>query len=555
MGLALSVKHAPRYRDIARLLMKYGRSEVVKHAGLYELIKSEPVAQEKLPAEATLLADDLEKMGPTFIKLGQLLSTRPDLLPTTYLEALARLQDRVEPFSFAEVEKTITTELGVRLSKAFAEFEAEPLAAASLGQVHYARLRDSREVAVKIQRPNIREQISDDLDAFAEVAAFLDQNTELGRKYEFGGIVEELRKSLLNELDYREEARNLEILHNNLAEFDRLIVPLPISDYTTARVLTMDYVKGKKITAISPLRLLELDGYELADQLFRAYLKQMLIDGFFHADPHPGNVFLTEDDDISLLDLGMVGRITETVRDRFLKLILAISEGRGDAAARVALQLCASKEDADPAAFQRQVAELVARQAGMPLQQIKSGPVLLNIRKSAADCGLRLPPEMTMIGKALLNLDQVGHTLAPDFDPNESIRRNAALLTQQKLRTSFTWGNLFGGLLDAKETFEQFPARVNTILDRVANNEVEIKIDAIDERTLIDGMQKIANRITMGLILAALIIGAAMLMDVPTTFRIFGYPGLAILLFMLAAGGGAALVVSILLNDIKVRKK
>jgi predicted unusual protein kinase regulating ubiquinone biosynthesis (AarF/ABC1/UbiB family) len=555
MGLALSVKHAPRYRDIAWLLMKYGRSDVVKHAGLHALVKNEAIQEGTPPAEAASLADDLEKMGPTFIKLGQLLSTRPDLLPAAYLDALARLQDKVEPFSFAEVEKTVTQELGVRLSKAFAEFEAEPLAAASLGQVHRAWLRDGRAVAVKIQRPDIREMISDDLDAFGEVAAFLDQNTEIGRKYEFGGIVEELRKSLLNELDYREEARNLQTLHDNLAEFDRIIVPLPINDYTTSRVLTMEYVKGKKITAISPLRQLELDGYELADQLFRAYLKQMLIDGFFHADPHPGNVFLTDDDRISLLDLGMVSRITETTRDRFLKLILAISEGRGDAAARTTLQICEPKENADPATFQRHVADLVARQVGVSLQQIKAGPVLLSIRKIAADCGYRLPPEMTLVGKALLNLDQVGHTLAPDFDPNESIRRNAALLTQQKLRSSFTWGNFFGSLLETKETIEQLPARVNTILDRLANNDVEIKIDAIDERTLIDGMQKIANRITTGLILAALIIGAAMLMDVPTSFRIFGYPGLAILLFTMAGGGGMALVISIFLNDINTRKK
>src|SRR5262245_55771516 len=397
MGLALSVKHAPRYRDIARLLLKYGRSEVVKHAGLYELLKGETVEQSNLPVEATSLADDLEKMGPTFIKLGQLLSTRPDLLPATYLEGLARLQDKVEPFSFAEVERTVTQELGVRLSKAFAEFEAEPLAAASLGQVHRAWLRDGREVAVKIQRPQIREKISDDLDAFSEVAAFLDQNTEIGRKYEFSAMVEELRKSLLNELDYREEARNLDLLHNNLAEFDRIIVPLPINDYTTSRVLTMEYVQGKKITSISPLRQLEIDGYELADQLFQAYLKQMLIDGFFHADPHPGNVFLTEDDNISLLDLGMVSRVTPQVQERLLKLIMAISESRGDAAARIALQLCDSRTDADPAAFQRQVADLVVRQQGVQLHEIKAGPVLLNIRKIAADCGYRLPPEMTLL--------------------------------------------------------------------------------------------------------------------------------------------------------------
>jgi ubiquinone biosynthesis protein len=555
MGLALSVKHAPRYRDIARLLLKYGRSDLVKHAGLEGIIKDTAHEQNALPAEATSLADDLEKMGPTFIKLGQLLSTRPDLLPAAYLEGLTRLQDKVEPFSFGEVEKIVTDELGVRLSKAFAKFEAEPMAAASLGQVHHAWLRDGREVAVKIQRPNIRARISEDLDAFSEMAAFLDQNTEMGRKYEFGLIVEELRKSLLNELDYREEARNLQILHNNLLEFNRLFVPLPIYDYTTSRVLTMEYVKGKKVTSISPLRQLELDGYELVDQLFRAYLKQMLIDGFFHADPHPGNVFLTDDDNLSLLDLGMVARVTPQLQEQLLKLILAISEARGDAAARIVLHLCESKENADTATFQREVADLVIRQQGVQLKEIKVGPVLLNIRKIAADCGYRMAPDMTLIGKALLNLDQVGHTLAPDFDPNESIRRNAMELMQQKFRASFTWGNFFHTLLETKETFELLPARVNAILERVANNEVEIKVDAIDERTLIDGMQKIANRITTGLILAALIVGAAMLMDVPTSFTVLGYPGLAMFLFLLAAGGGAALVLSIFFNDIKVGKK
>lgn len=555
MGLALSVKHAPRYRDIARLLLKYGRSELVKHAGLEAVIKDAAHEPNALPAEATSLADDLEQMGPAFIKLGQLLSTRPDLLPAAYLEGLTRLQDKVEPFSFAEVEKIVTSELGVRLSKAFAKFEAEPLAAASLGQVHRAWLRDGREVAVKIQRPDIRAKISEDLDAFSEMAAFLDQNTEMGRKYEFSLMVEELRKSLINELDYREEARNLQLLHRNLLEFNRLIVPLPIDDYTTSRVLTMEYVRGKKVTSISPLRQLELDGYELVDQLFRAYLKQMLIDGFFHADPHPGNVFLTDDDNLSLLDLGMVARVTPQVQERLLKLILAISEARGDVAARIALQLCDSKEGADTATFQREVADLVIRQQGVQLKEIKVGPVLLNIHKIAADCGYRLAPELTLIGKALLNLDHTAHTLAPDFDPNESIRRNALELMQQKFRASFTWGNLFSSMLEAKETVELFPSRVNAILERVANNEIEIKVDAIDERTLIDGMQKIANRITTGLVLAALIVGAAMLMDVPTSFTVLGYPALAMFLFLMAAGGGAALVLSILFNDIRVRKK
>lgn len=554
MGLSLGTKNLKQYRDVVWLLVKYGRSDLVRQAGLGDLVEDEALQSPELPRDAVSLADDLESMGPTFVKLGQLLSTRSDLMPDAYLDALARLQDKVEPFSFQEVEKIVASELGVRLSKAFSEFESEPMAAASLGQVHRARLRDGRQVAVKVQRPGIREKMTDDLEALMEVAGFLDKHTETGRKYEFAAMIEELRRSLIRELDYYEEARNLQILRRNLQEFDLIIVPQPIDDYTTPRVLTMEYVAGRKVTDVSPLRRIELDGYKLLDQLFQAYLKQILVDGFVHADPHPGNVLLTDDDRVALLDLGMVARVTPSLQDQLLKFILAVSEGRADAAARITLGLCEAREGADRARFHREVTQLIAQHHDTELHQIETGRVLLDVKGIAAECGYSLPPEMTMIGKTLLNLDRIGQVLASDFDPNESVRRHASRLMQQKFRASFTSGNIFSGLLEAKEALEQLPPRVNLILERLANNDVEIKVDAIDERTLIEGMQKIANRITMGLILGALIVGAAMLMDVPTTFRIGGYPGLAIIFFLLAGGGGLILVFNILLNDLRANK-
>ncbi|MGI8604773.1 MAG: ABC1 kinase family protein [Verrucomicrobiales bacterium] len=555
MQLPLNPKHWKQYRDIALLLARHGRSDLVKTAGLEEVLREEKKTGEgDLPAEAKSLAQDLEKMGPTFIKLGQLLSTRADLLPMAYLEALARLQDKVEPFEFERVEEILTAELGVRLSKAFSEFDSSPLAAASLGQVHRALMRDGREVVVKVQRPDIREKIVGDLDALMEVAEFLDRNTETGRKYEFTSTIEELRRSLLNELDYREEARNLSRLAENLKEFDRIVVPRPIDDYTTARVLTMEHIKGKKITAITPLRYIEIDGYTLADQLFGAYLKQILVDGFFHADPHPGNVFLTQDDHIALLDLGMVGRVTPELQERLLQLILAVAEGRADAAARIALQIGDPKEDFDERRFTRQVADLVGRHQNARITEMNVGRIILEIKKSAGESRISVPGELTLIGKALLNLDQIGNTLAPEFDPNESIRRYASSMTQQRLKASLSPGNLFSGVLELKEGLEQLPRRISTILERLAKNEVEIKVDAIDEQRLLEGFQKIANRITAGLILAALIVGAAMLMDIPTHFTLFGYPGLAMIFFLLAAGGGFFLVVDILWTDRKNRR-
>ena len=549
MGLSLKPKHLKRYKDVAVLLMKYGRSDLVKAAGLDPTLDDESPAATATDPAASELANDLERMGPTFIKLGQLLSTRPDILPLPYLQALTRLQDRVEPFSFAEVEGIVISELGVRLSKAFSEFEAKPLAAASLGQVHRAAMRDGRPVAVKVQRPDIRERVMEDLDALEEIAEFLDHHTEMGRRYGFVQILDEFRRSLLRELDYRQEAQNLTLLRRNLSEFSAIVVPAPIEDYTTSRVLTMEYVSGTKITTLSPVALLELNGAALAEQLFRAYLKQILVDGFFHADPHPGNVLVTDAGQIALLDLGMVGRIAPGLQEPLLQLLLAISEGKSDDAVRFALKVGEVGPDFDEPEFSRRVADLVGRHQDAELRKMQVGKAVLEIGRISGDVGLRLPSELTMLGKTLLNLDQIAQALDPTFNPNASIRKNAAEIMRGRLLKSASPGNMFGGVLELKEFMERLPGRVNKILDTVANNQLEVKVDAIDEARLMAGFQKVANRITLGLVLAALIIGAAMLMQVDTSFRILGYPGLAIIFFLLAAGGGIALMLSILLKD------
>jgi predicted unusual protein kinase regulating ubiquinone biosynthesis (AarF/ABC1/UbiB family) len=557
MGISLKPQHLKRYKDIAWLLMKYGRSDLVKNAGLDDVLRDEepdtPVAE--APPEAKALADDLERMGPTFIKLGQLLSTRPDLLPMSYLESLTRLQDKVEPFAYEEVEAIVSSELGVRISKAFLEFDPTPIAAASLGQVHRARLRDGRPIAVKVQRPGIRERVVEDLEALNDVAEFLDRHTEMGKHYEFQKMLEEFRRSLMRELDYRQEAINLSTMSDILSEFDSIVVPLPIEDYTTSRVLSMDYIKGKKITSLTPLARLEIDGTRLAEQLFRAYLKQILVDGFFHADPHPGNVFLTDDGRIALLDLGMVARVAPALQEKLLQLLLAVAEGRSEEAANFAIRIGEKTDDFDEEEFRRRVADLVAHQQGRNYEQLEIGKIMLEVTKVSGECAIRLPTELTMLGKALLNLDQVGWTLDPEFEPNAAIRRNAIEIMQQRMAKSVSPSSIFSSLIDMKDFVETMPRRINKILDRVANNDLRVKVDTIDERRLMEGLQKIANRITMGLVLAALIVGAAMLMSVPTDFRILGYPGLAMIFFLIAAGGGVILMINILFYDVKAKKK
>ena len=537
------------------LLVKYGRSDLVKQAGLERGFELDELDLKGVSPEAEELAADLESLGPTFIKLGQLLSTRADLLPPPYLDALARLQDQIEPISYDEVERIVSGELGVRISKAFSEFEREPLAAASLAQVHRAWLRDGRSVAVKVQRPDIRDLIVGDLESLDEVAQFIDAHTELGQRYEFENMLSNLRRSLLRELDFKMEANNLTTFAENLRDFQRIVVPEPIEDFTTTRVLTMTYIEGKKITSLSGLRLMEIDATGLADELFRAYLKQILVDGFFHADPHPGNVLLTDENDLALIDLGMVGRVLPGMQDKLLRLLLAISEGRGEEAAEVSIQMGEAKEHFDRRDFTRRVSELVSENSRATLGRIDAGQVALEITRIAADCWFRLPSEFTMIAKAMLNLDRVVLTLDPAFDPNAVISEQSSEILQRNLLKTIAPANLMSGMVELKEFAEKLPSRINKILDTFGNNDLRLKVDAIDERVVLEGLQKVANRITLGLVLAALIIGAAMLMRVETSFRILGYPGLPLIFFVLAAIAGVGLIVTIVMNDVKARDK
>ena len=553
--VSLKPERLKRYKDVALLLVKYGRSDLVKQAGLEDHLELDEQALAETSPKAEELASDLEKLGPTFIKLGQLLSTRADLLPAPYLEALARLQDQIEPFAYEEVDRIVSGEIGVRISKAFADFDPEPLAAASLAQVHRAHMRDGRAVVVKVQRPNIRDQIVEDLEALGQIAQFLDAHTELGKRYDFENMLDGLRASLLRELDFKLEANNLITFAENLREFDRIVIPEPVEAFCTSRVLTMEYIPGKKITELSPLRLMEIDGPGLARELFRAYLKQILLDGFVHADPHPGNVLLTDNDEIALLDLGMVTRLLPGFRDNVLRLLLAISEGRGEEAAEVTIRMGEPKPRFDRIDFTKRIAAVVAENGDASLSRLNSGQVALEITKISADCWFRLPGEFTLVAKALLNLDRSVFTLDPAFEPAAIIRQRAMEILQRNLMQSIAPGNIIAGVVELKEFAEKLPGRVNKILDTIGNNEFKIDVNAIDEKIVLEGLQKVANRVALGLVLAALIVGAAMLMRVETSFKIIGYPGFAMIFFLLAAIAGLALVGTIVMTDVKARKK
>jgi ubiquinone biosynthesis protein len=539
-----------RYAQIARVLVRHG-GDLVRSSGLSEAL-GEPAEGdgEEVDDEAALdLAADLESLGPTFIKLGQLLSTRADLLPDTHIQALARLQDDVDPVPFDDIRTVVEEDLGGRLSNVFASFDEDPIASASLGQVHHAVLRDGREVAVKVQRPGIRDVVARDLEILHHVASFLDDHTDAGERYHFDEIIDEFERSLIRELDYRREAVSLGELAENLASFERLMVPGHVPDLSTTRVLTMDHVDGTKLTALSGLARLDLDGTALLDELFRAYLKQMLSDGFVHADPHPGNVLLTPDHRLALIDVGMVIRLEPTTREQMLRLLLAVADGEGDQAADVALAMGSPTSFFDEEAFRKDVAALVGSYHDLPAEDAQAGRILAEVTRISGQDGVRPPTELTLLGRTLLALDQVAKELDPDFDADDAIRRHASEVLTRTMVDELTPSSMLRGLLDTKEFIEQFPGRANQILSALADGSMRVRVDSVDAERLVGAIQRLANRLVAGLVLAALILGAAMLSGVETEATIWGYPALAFVFFVVAGLMGFWLVVTILRND------
>jgi predicted unusual protein kinase regulating ubiquinone biosynthesis (AarF/ABC1/UbiB family) len=542
-----------RYREIIHLLIKYGRSDLVRR--LERADYDHEVHEDHEAAEAQRLARDLERLGPTFVKLGQLLSTQADILPEGYQDTLDQLQDNVAPLPAEAMEQVIASELGKPAQELFGSFEATPIASASLAQVHRARLQDGSRVAIKIQRPDIREKILRDLDIFAEIAHVLDRTLTRHSTLKLSDQIPMLRETLLRELDYHQEATNLETLSTNLANLERILVPKPYRALSSRRVLTMEYIDSVKITRLPKDSCIPLDREKLVSDLLTAYLQQLLIDGMVHVDPHPGNVHVSRDGKLVLLDLGMVTYLSPEMQTNLIELLVATADGRGEDAAETALRLARKDEDFDAFSWRERVAHLVARYQNTTVGEIPIGRLVLHMNTIAQQSGVRPPTGFTVLGNTLLKLDRVVKILAPDYDANAFIRGQAPRVILERLSRNTPTGKLLTMFIEGAELVQALPKRVNNALALLENNEIRLKVDAIDEVRLISGIQKIANRITLGLVVAAMIVGAAFLMNIETAFTLFGYPGLAIILFLGATFFGIAQIVDILVSDERKSRK
>jgi ubiquinone biosynthesis protein len=591
--MLLSPKYLPRLAAIVGLFTRYGLRDVAKQQGLITLVPSEDdippeeVAEQK--SHAVGFRKRLVELGPAYVKLGQVLSTRPDLLPEAYIRELETLQDDVGPISYDEVEQMIEHELGGRISKLFDFFDPEPLGTASLGQVHGARMRGGREVVVKVQRPHIRASLADDLEFFRELASFMASHTSVGGRIDVLGVIQQMERAIAEELDYRTEARNAATFRKALAPFPRIMVPKVIEAYSSERVLTTERVHGVKVNKVSPLARLEHDFTPVAEELTRAYLKGITIDGFFHADPHPGNVFvvlpgtrnpltpaevvagerrdlpreattplsqleveaqaaatpLPDDVDIrlALIDFGMTARLSAVMRDASTRLLMALGDNRGDEVAATLIEQGQPTQDFDRAGYSREIATLIARNVELTAAEVQAGKVLFEVIDLSYQHGLRLPAEMTLLAKALFNLDGVTRALDPSYTPLETIREFGNEIAVERARRDMSPRRIYQLAMESGDFISRLPHRLDQITQRLADNELATKLDVPQLPALIVALQKVANRIFSGLVLAGLLIASAQLLPYWRTLGTLG--------FVIAAVLGVYMVLTIMMSDRK----
>ena len=592
--MILSPRHVPRLAAMIGLFTRYGLRDIAKQQGLLALGAADekdlpPDELANIEGNAAGFKTRLIELGPAYVKLGQVLSTRPDLLPKPFIRELESLQDDVGQIPLSEVEDAIEAELGGRLSKLFDFFDPDPLGTASLGQVHGARLRGGRAVVVKVQRPNIRAALADDIEFFKELAAFMSAHTSVGHRVDVIGVVQELERALADELDYRIEARSAAAFRRSLAQFPRLIVPKVIEAYSTEKVLTMERVRGVKVDAISPLARLDHDFTPVADELTRAYLKGITLDGFFHADPHPGNVFvvmpgtdnpltpsevvsderrelarpattplskleveaqqaaapLSDDVDVrlALIDFGMTARLSATMRDAATRLLMALGDSRGDDVAATLIEMGTPTEGFDRAAYVAEIATLIARNLDLTAEEVQAGRVLYEVIDLSFRHGLRLPAETTLLAKAMFNLDGVTRALDPTYTPLETIRAFGNEIAMARAKRDMSPRRIYQIAMESADLIAALPRRIDQITNRLANNDLQTHVDIPQLPSLIVALQKVANRVFSGLVLAGLLVASAMLMPY---WRALGTIG-----FVIAAGITLYMVFTILVSDRK----
>ena len=501
--------HRERYVELVRILQKYRLYDIVSQLGqLHNSTESRSnEAIETCTTNAENLARALEEMGTCFIKLGQLLSTRADLLPIPYITALTRLQDTVTPVAGNDIAGIIESELNAPLSFLFRSVEREPLATASIAQVHKAVLHDGTSVIVKVQRPGVSQQVKTDVGVMHELASFLTRHTPFGTRYGLLPLVQELKQTLHQELDFQQEADNTQLISRSLRSFRHLIIPSLYPEYSSHHVLTLGFIRGKHLSQFSREELQRLPISAIAQDLFSAYLKQIIIDGTFHCDPHPGNILLTDDGRLALLDFGMLGRFDAGQKENVTLLLLAFAERQGKRVADIYLEMIDVPDEFDRLSFTREICSLVSRYHDMSNGRMEIGRALLELATLAQSYHTLIPASFVLLGKTMLNLDSTLHALAPALNPVQVIRHYIEEVIYQQARDQLSPARTYTWYADARHLIENMPRRTDIISEKLAHDRLtlRLKIERLDT-----SIQMATRRLSLSMIVSSMMIGAGL---------------------------------------------
>jgi len=535
-----------RFKEIILILMKYGFDDLIDRLEIpgAKLLKK-IYTSEKEMGTAERVRHALEDMGPTFVKFGQIMSLRPDLLPQSFIEELSKLQDEVAPVEMTKIREVVEKNTGKPIQETFSNFDETPLAAASLSQVHRAVLKkDGRVAAVKVQRPDIRSKIKTDLDILAAVAGKLDERVEDLKAYDLPNLVRVIKRMLLRELDFKREARNMKIARSYADEKSGVYIPEVYEDHCTEQLLVMEYVLG---TSLKDFRTEALASPEaLARKGLHFAVKQILRDGFFHADPHPGNILITEEENICLLDWGMAGRLSERDRHELIDLLKSVVDKDGEAMVQALLRVSRSDVSMDQRSLERELLDILDFYYSMPIKEIDIGRLLLTITELLRTYDLRLPSDLVIMIKALVTAEGTARYLYPDLDIISEAREYITDLARQRYRPASMLHSLRLSLFHFLRLQQEVPRHIEMIMTKAEKGQLTIGFRHENLSELMKTLDNVSNRLTFGVIIAAMIIGSSMIITTGIGPLLFGFPALGIVGYTISGVLGLWLVYNIL---------
>jgi ubiquinone biosynthesis protein len=445
----------------------------------------------------------LEELGPTFVKIGQIASTRPDLIPADIIHELEKLQDDVSPFSFGDVERIIEQELGHKIDTIFEEFSETPLAAASIGQVHYAVLKSGERVAVKIQRPNIRNIINTDLEILQELAMLAELRLEWASRYQLRDIVEEFSKSLRDELDYTIEGRNAEKVAKQFENDPNIRIPKVYWDYSTQKVLTMEYIEGTKLNEIKKMDDKGFNRKVLAERLVRATFHQILVEGFFHGDPHPGNILALPGEVIVFMDFGMVGRLTPEMKYHFASLVIAMMRQSTDGVIKAITQMGLVPDDVNMQKLRSDVDELKEKYYDVPLSEISLGEAVSDLFSVAYQHHIKIPADLTLLGKTLLTIEGTVEQLDPELSIIQVAEPFGHKLLKERYHPKKVVEKAINHLFEYGEIISELPKHIQELTSIIKKGKIRMEFTIPELDLFLTKLDRISNRLSFSIVLLA----------------------------------------------------